>query len=67
MERELAELTSTIRHAGARALDLAREGFKVHTKKDRSPVTTADLEVNRILHEMWRTHGGWLAFRGIAR
>jgi myo-inositol-1(or 4)-monophosphatase len=64
MERELAELTSTIRQAGARALDLARQGFEVHTKKDRSPVTTADLEVNRILHEMWRTQfpdDGWLS------
>ena len=52
MERELAQLSSTIREAGQRAMDLARKGFEIQTKKDRSPVTTADLEVNRILREM---------------
>jgi myo-inositol-1(or 4)-monophosphatase len=64
MERELAELTRTIKQAGARALDLAKQGFEVRTKKDRSPVTTADLEVNRILYEMWQTSfpdDGWLS------
>ena len=64
MERELTQLTSAIRKAGARALDLSKQGFEVRTKKDRSPVTTADLEVNRILHEMWETHfpgDGWLS------
>ncbi|HKY72680.1 MAG TPA: 3'(2'),5'-bisphosphate nucleotidase CysQ [Nitrospira sp.] len=64
MERELAHLTTTIREAGQRARDLARKGFDVHTKKDRSPVTTADLEVNRILREMQETHfadDGWLS------
>ena len=64
MERELARLISTIRKAGARALDLAQRGFEVQTKKDRSFVTTADLEVNRILHEMQQDHfpdDGWLS------
>ena len=64
MERELAQLTRTIRKAGARALEVARQGFEVYRKKDRSPVTTADLEVNRILQEMWETHfpgDGWLS------
>lgn len=64
MERELAQLTRTIRKAGVRALEVARQGFEVHRKKDRSPVTTADLEVNRILQEMWETHfpdDGWLS------
>jgi myo-inositol-1(or 4)-monophosphatase len=64
MQRELTQLTATIRQAGARALDLAKQGFDVQTKKDRSPVTTADLEVNRMLHEMWQTHfskDGWLS------
>lgn len=45
-------------------MDLAKKGFEVHTKKDRSPVTTADLEVNRILHDMRNTHfpdDGWLS------
>ena len=64
MEPELAQLSSTIRKAGARARDLARKGFEIQTKKDRSPVTTADLEVNRILREMQETHfpnDGWLS------
>jgi myo-inositol-1(or 4)-monophosphatase len=64
MERELTQLTHTIKTAGALALELSKQGFEVHRKKDRSPVTTADLEVNRILHEMWETHfpeDGWLS------
>jgi myo-inositol-1(or 4)-monophosphatase len=64
MQRELAQLSTTIREAGARAMYLAHKGFEVHTKKDRSPVTTADLEVNRILREMQETHfpdDGWLS------
>ena len=64
MESELAQLSSTIRKAGARAKDLAHKGFEIHTKKDRSPVTTADLEVNRILREMQEMHfpdDGWLS------
>jgi len=64
MERELACLTEALKNAGKRAMDLARTGFKVHTKKDRSPVTTADLEVNRILRDMQETHfpdDGWLS------
>jgi myo-inositol-1(or 4)-monophosphatase len=64
MERELAHLTGAIRKAGDRAKELAKIGFDVQTKKDRSPVTTADLEVNRILREMKETHfpdDGWLS------
>jgi myo-inositol-1(or 4)-monophosphatase len=64
MQRELTQLVHTIRLAGARARELAARGFEVHTKKDRSPVTTADLEVNRILQEMQRGHfpeDGWLS------
>src|SRR4029078_12754350 len=56
--------TSTIRKAGDRARELAKVGFDVQTKKDRSPVTTADLEVTRILREMKDTHfpdDGWLS------
>jgi len=55
MERELVRLTSVIRKAGQRAMDLSRMGFDVHTKKDRSPVTTADFAIQalagRLLHE----------------
>lgn len=64
MERELAQLTTVLRKAGQRAMDLSRMGFDVHTKKDRSPVTTADLEVNRMLRDMQETHfpnDGWLS------
>jgi myo-inositol-1(or 4)-monophosphatase len=64
MEPELTQLSDTIRQAGARACELATRGFEVHTKHDRSPVTTADLEVNRMLHEMQRAHfpeDGWLS------
>lgn len=64
MEREQARLNETIRRAGARAMELARRGFDVRLKHDRSPVTTADLEVNRLLHEMRRDHfpeDGWLS------
>lgn len=64
MEQELTQLSTAMKKAGQRALELSRKGFDVQTKKDRSPVTTADLEVNRILHEMQKTHfpnDGWLS------
>jgi len=64
MDRELNLLVESVREAGARALELARIGFDVQTKSDRSPVTTADLEVNRILHAMQQKHfpeDGWLS------
>lgn len=57
-------MTSTLREAGKRAMDLAATGFDVQMKKDRSPVTTADLEVNRILRHMQQSHfpdDGWLS------
>ena len=52
MERELATLEESIRNAGAKVRELVKGGFEVQTKPDRSPVTTVDHEVNRILHEM---------------
>ncbi|HEU4684423.1 MAG TPA: 3'(2'),5'-bisphosphate nucleotidase CysQ [Nitrospira sp.] len=64
MERELQLLVDSVNEAGRRALELARTGFDVHMKHDRSPVTTADLEVERILHAMQRRHfpdDGWLS------
>jgi myo-inositol-1(or 4)-monophosphatase len=39
-----------MRLAGAEALRFASEGFEIHTKPDRSPVTSADLAIDRILH-----------------
>ena len=64
MERELATLVEAVRNAGAKVRELVRVGFEVQTKPDRSPVTTVDHEVNRILHEMQRRefpHDGWLS------
>ncbi|MEW6248253.1 MAG: 3'(2'),5'-bisphosphate nucleotidase CysQ [Nitrospirota bacterium] len=64
MQREFDLLQDAIRRAGARALELARDGFDTHIKADRSPVTSADLEVNRLLHEtLTRTFpdDGWLS------
>ena len=64
MERELATLVESVRNAGAKVRELVRVGFEVQTKPDRSPVTTVDHEVNRILHEMQRREfpqDGWLS------
>ena len=64
MERELAALVEAVRNAGAMVREMVRVGFEVQTKPDRSPVTTVDHEVNRILHEMQRREfpqDGWLS------
>jgi len=64
MDREINLLVEFVREAGARVLELARTGFDVQTKSDRSPVTTADLEANRILHSMQQKYfpeDGWLS------
>ena len=64
MERELATLVEAIRNAGTKVRELVRVGFDVQTKPDRSPVTTVDHEVDRILHEMQRREfpqDGWLS------
>ena len=57
-------MVDAIRNAGAKARELVEGGFEVYTKSDRSPVTTVDHEVNRILHEMQRREfprDGWLS------
>ncbi len=48
--RELEQLEAAMRAAGSEALRLATEGFETIRKPDQSPVTSADLAVNRILH-----------------
>lgn len=61
---ELEVLQQAVRQAGQQALKLAAEGFETHIKKDRSPVTTADLAVNQILRERLLTtfpHDAWLS------
>ncbi|HJU04955.1 MAG TPA: 3'(2'),5'-bisphosphate nucleotidase CysQ [Nitrospiraceae bacterium] len=64
MDHEIDIMGAAAIRAGTRVLELASEGFEIHTKNDRSPVTTADLEVNRILHEdllgAYPDHG-WLS------
>ena len=51
MKNELEVACTCIKEAGHRAMQLSKEGFEVFQKKDNSPVTSADLEVNRILQE----------------
>ncbi len=64
MNEELSVLCEALRQAGARAMQLAADGFETHIKKDRSPVTSADLEVNRLVHERVSRRfpdDGWLS------
>jgi myo-inositol-1(or 4)-monophosphatase len=64
MKRELTLLVEAVRKAGAKTRELIKHGFDVQTKPDRSPVTTVDIEVNRILQEMQRREfplDGWLS------
>ncbi len=64
MEQELSALVHAIRKAGAKVRELIGAGFEVQTKPDRSPVTTVDHEVNRILQAMQRREfprDGWLS------
>ena len=61
---ELATLESTVRQAGLRVMELVRDGFETYIKKDQSPVTTADLEVDRIIKESLLNtfpDDGWLS------
>jgi myo-inositol-1(or 4)-monophosphatase len=62
--RELRILSDAMWLAGEEALRSASDGFEVYTKPDQSPVTSADLAIDRIL----RTHlldafpeDGWLS------
>lgn len=64
MQREYRHLREAITRAGRKALEMSAKGFDVYEKTDRSPVTTADLEVNRILHDMQQKEfpdDGWLS------
>ena len=63
-DHELTTLCTAVRQAGQRVLELARDGFETHIKPDHSPVTSADLEVDRILQEsLLGTYpdDGWLS------
>ena len=64
MEQELQILVEAIKLAGRKALELTGEALSIHTKSDHSPVTTADLAVDRLIHEAVARHfpdDGWLS------
>lgn len=64
MHEELTVLTDAVRLAGAAALKMIAEGVDVRSKADGSPVTTADLAVNDLLHHAIRSRfpdDGWLS------
>lgn len=64
MKEEFTVLCEAVRHAGERAMQLAADGFETHIKKDRSPVTSADFEVNRIVQDLVGhrfSDDGWLS------
>lgn len=64
MEREFAVLSEAMTGAGREALRLAANGFETHTKQDRSPVTSVDLAVNRMLRDRLSAafpEDGWLS------
>lgn len=61
---ELEVLIHAIRVAGKEAVRLAEAGFETTQKADRSPVTSADLAVNQILHSYLHSAfpaDGWLS------
>lgn len=63
-QNELEVLVQAIRAGGAEALRMASAGFDTVEKADRSPVTSADLAVNQILHDHLRSafpEDGWLS------
>jgi len=63
-ERELTVLTEALRDAGRRALEIQALGAEVTIKADHSPVTSADLEIDRLLHAVLRKafpEDGWLS------
>lgn len=62
--QELQRLEEAVRAAGAEALRLAVDGFEIIKKPDQSPVTSADLAVNDILHTQLLSafpRDGWLS------
>ncbi|MGE0643700.1 MAG: 3'(2'),5'-bisphosphate nucleotidase CysQ [Nitrospira sp.] len=63
-QRELNVLVQAVRAGGAEALRIAAAGFDTTHKSDQSPVTSADLAVNQILHTSLRCafpEDGWLS------
>jgi myo-inositol-1(or 4)-monophosphatase len=63
-DRELIVLTEALREAGRRALDIQARGAEITIKVDHSPVTSADLEIDRHLRAVLRDafpEDGWLS------
>lgn len=64
MDEELRVLVEAMRRAGKEILSLADAGVAVQTKSDHSPVTSADLAVDRMMHEAIASRfpdDGWLS------
>ena len=64
MNHELDILCLAVKQAGEQVMRMAEEGFETHEKEDGSPVTSADLAVNRILHDALRKQcpdDGWMS------
>jgi len=63
-EEELAVAEKAAREAGAVVMELFKGKFDVHEKSKNNPVTTADLEANRIIREKIKKAfpgDGWLS------
>lgn len=59
-----AELAACVREAGMLALGMFQSPIKSWTKAKSSPVSDADIAVDRLLHERltaWRSDFGWLS------
>ena len=50
-EREMNQLCDVMRRAGKIVLQIRKDGFRTEHKYNEDPLTTADLEANRILKE----------------
>ncbi|MDD9859992.1 MAG: 3'(2'),5'-bisphosphate nucleotidase CysQ [Nitrospira sp.] len=55
MTKEHDVLCQAVRQAGQEVLKQSREGFQIYRKADSSPVTSADLAANDILHHALTT------------
>ena len=63
-KEELAVAEKAAREAGSVVMDLFKGKFDIHEKSKNNPVTTADLEANRIIREKIQTAfpgDGWLS------
>jgi myo-inositol-1(or 4)-monophosphatase len=62
-----AQLTAAVREAGALALTMFRKPLATWTKEGASPVSDADIAVDRLLHERLHAAGGfaWLSEESI--